>query len=82
MFPILPIPPTASNLPSWLKAALRMPPMECRLCRGSQVYITGASSVFNFLPVATSHTTMCPTLSAVTSHLPSREKETAESIEG
>ena len=60
----------------------RMPRIECRRWTGSQVYMTGASSVATGLPSATSQTTMWPTLSAVARCRPSGEKVQAKSIEG
>ena len=78
----LPCPPAASCLPSGLKARERIPPMECRRCTGSHVYIKGASIVVMDFPLSTSHTTICPTLSAVASCLPLGEKAAVKSMEG
>ena len=82
MLPILPLPPTASSLPSGEKASERMPPIECRRWTGSQVYSSGASSVARARPDSTSQTTMWPTLSPVARRRPSGEIAQAKSIEG
>jgi len=82
MFPILPIPPIASSLPLGENARERMPPMLCRLARGSHVYITGVSISATFSSVSVFHTAVCPMRSPVASHLPSDEVVTAYNIEG
>src|SRR5262245_3114127 len=81
MLPILPVPPTASCVPSGEKASDRTPPIECSRCTLSQVYMTGASHEPSSLPDLVSHTTTCATLSPVARYLQSWEDVRAWSIE-